>query len=60
MAPAQASISPSSLGVAVIAVAWVLAVLATVIVAIRFYVRLGIVKRLFIDDYIILITLVST
>lgn len=57
MAAAQA---PNTLGAAVVAVAWVFGVFAIVVVAARFYVRTRIVRRLFMDDYIILITLVST
>lgn len=48
-----------NLGPAVVVIAWVFAALAMAIVAARFYVRLGIVRKLFKDDYIILITLVS-
>lgn len=57
MAAAQA---PSTLGAAVVAVAWVFGIFAVVVVAARFYARMRIVRKLFVDDYIILITLVST
>lgn len=57
MAAAQA---PNTLGAAVVAMAWVSGVFAIVVVAARFYVRMRIVRKLFRDDYIILITLVST
>lgn len=52
--------APNSLGAAVVAVAWVFGALAIFVVATRFYVRMRIVRKLFKDDYIILITLVST
>ncbi|KAJ0107473.1 hypothetical protein J7T55_007662 [Diaporthe amygdali] len=48
--------APNSLGAAVAAVAWVFAALAIVTVAARFYVRLKIVRKLFRDDYVILVT----
>lgn len=51
--------APNTLGAAVIAVAWVFGALAIIVVASRFYVRMRIVRRLFTDDYIIVITFVS-
>ncbi|KAK2595730.1 hypothetical protein N8I77_013755 [Diaporthe amygdali] len=48
--------APNSLGAAVVTVAWVFAALAIVTVAARFYVRLKIVRKLFRDDYVILVT----
>lgn len=48
-----------NLGPAVLAVAWSFAVLAAAVVGARIYVRLQVVRRLRIDDYIILLTLVS-
>lgn len=56
MAAAQ---GPNALGAAVVAVAWVFGAFAILVVAARFYVRMRIVRKLFRDDYIILITLVS-
>lgn len=47
------------LGPAVLSVAWVFAGISILIVAARFYVRIWIVRKLGIDDYIILLTLVS-
>lgn len=47
-----------NLGPAVLAVAWTLAAVATLVVAARLYVRLRIVRTLNADDYIILLTLV--
>lgn len=55
-----ADTSSENLGPAVVVVAWVFAALAIVIVSARFYVRLRIVRKMFKDDYIILITLVSS
>lgn len=52
--------APNSLGAAVVTVAWVFAALAIVTVAARFYARLKIVRKLFRDDYVILVTFVST
>ncbi|KAI2632713.1 hypothetical protein GGS26DRAFT_557177 [Hypomontagnella submonticulosa] len=45
------------LGPAVLSVAWVFAGISILIVAARFYVRIWIVRKLGIDDYIILLTL---
>ncbi|KAM0814059.1 putative Integral membrane protein [Seiridium cardinale] len=45
-----------SLGPAVLGIAWVFAALAIAVVGARFYVRLGIIRRLTVDDYIIVIT----
>jgi hypothetical protein len=51
---------PDDLGPAVVIVAWVFAALAAVVVGTRLFVRLRIVPRtLRLDDYIILLTLVS-
>lgn len=49
----------NDLGPAVVAVAWTFAALATLVVGTRIYVRLRILKTLRIDDYVILLTLVS-
>jgi hypothetical protein len=47
------------LGPAIVAVAWSFAALATLVVGVRIHVRLRILQTLRIDDYIILLTLVS-
>lgn len=49
-----------NLGPALVAVAWVFAAVAVIVVAARFYVRRNIVHRLTLDDWIILFTLVCT
>jgi hypothetical protein len=46
------------LGPAVVSVTWIFALFALAIISARFYVRLSIIKRLTVDDYVILITLV--
>ncbi|KAI0152044.1 hypothetical protein F4776DRAFT_599985 [Hypoxylon sp. NC0597] len=46
------------LGPAVLGVAWTFAGISILIVALRFYVRLGIVKKLTLDDYVIILTLI--
>jgi hypothetical protein len=54
------AMEPDDLGPAVVIVAWVFAALAAVVVGTRLFVRLRIVPRtLRLDDYIILLTLVS-
>ncbi|KAI2467185.1 hypothetical protein F4781DRAFT_402863 [Annulohypoxylon bovei var. microspora] len=50
------STKSGDLGPVVIAFAWILATISTSIVAIRFYVRLTIIRKLSLDDYIIIIT----
>ncbi|KAL4942941.1 hypothetical protein BDV06DRAFT_221700 [Aspergillus oleicola] len=47
----------SALGTAVLAVAWIFAGLATTVVAIRYYVRVKIIRRLTVDDGLIFLTL---
>ncbi|KAI0384613.1 hypothetical protein F5Y04DRAFT_277339 [Hypomontagnella monticulosa] len=51
------SAAPDNLGPAVLSVAWVFAGISILVVAARFYVRIRIVRKLGIDDYIILLTL---
>ncbi|RYO87814.1 hypothetical protein DL764_008808 [Monosporascus ibericus] len=46
-----------SLGLTVLAVTWVFAGLATVVIAARFYVCLRILRKVSVDDYVILLTL---
>lgn len=53
------TLASHNLGPALVAVAWVFGFIAIVIVAARFYVRRNITKRLSLDDWIILFTLVS-
>ncbi|RYP63323.1 hypothetical protein DL769_006995 [Monosporascus sp. CRB-8-3] len=46
-----------SLGLTVLAVTWVFAGLATIVIAARFYVCLRILRKVSVDDYVILLTL---
>lgn len=52
--------SADNLGPTLIAVAWVFAAVAFVVIAIRCYVRLRIIRRFHLDDWFILLTYVST
>ncbi|KAI0015524.1 integral membrane protein [Xylariomycetidae sp. FL0641] len=49
--------SPDDLGPAVLAVAWTFAAISIIVVAARLYVRMGILRRLTADDYIVIFTL---
>ncbi|KAI1417112.1 hypothetical protein F5Y13DRAFT_204453 [Hypoxylon sp. FL1857] len=52
------SIDAGDLGPAVLGVAWTFASVSILIVSLRFYVRLSIVRKLTLDDYVIIVTLI--
>lgn len=55
----EEDLAKENLGIALIIVAWVFAAIAIVIVATRYYVRMRIVRKIHVDDWLILITLAS-
>jgi hypothetical protein len=53
------SLSSENLGPALLAVAWAFAAFSAIVIAFRIYVRLKIMKRFQLDDWLILFTFVS-
>lgn len=49
----------TNLGPVLVVVSWVLAIISLAIVFMRYYVRFKIVRRFLIDDWIMILTLVS-